>query len=295
MIETTRGLPSFSEMYNAFRNRGNLGQAINAGVEGYFGQKSEMSKEALNAANAKEANAHADYYKSQATGGTEKRIPLAALPEGAKMALGQYADAQGTVTESQAKIYLANTAQGAAADKAANDLDLRTKNLEQQTKHQQEMAVVQQQLADLKAALGQSGQELSAAQTVANTTKGASPSLVEKGMGLAGQLATKMGAPKIGEMITPDEVIKANQNAAAMEKLQGISKIPTQIPVADRGVTPPTADMIAPPTPIVPSQNSAKGTRLSPMPVKTREDYDALPVGSWFVDSTGKPTQKKGQ
>ena len=294
-IDTTRGLPSFSEMYNAYKNQGSIGDAIKAGTEGFTSARAAKAKSTLEAANANEANAHADYYKSQAAGGTEKRIPLAALPEGAKAALGQYADANGSVTESQAKIYLANTAQGAASEKATNELNLRTQALEQQTKHQQEMAAVNQQLADLKAALGQSGQELSAAQTVANTTKGAAPSLAEKGMGLAGTLVSKMGAPKLGEMITPDEVIKAQQNAEAVSKLSGIAKMSHEIPPRDRGVTPPTAEMIAPPPPqkVYPLARNAKGTRTSPAPVNSREDYDALPVGAWFVDSTGKPTQKK--
>src|SRR6185295_13972501 len=144
----------------------------------------------------------------------------------------------GTITESQAKIYLSNTAQGAASEKAANELALREQALAEQTKHQQEMTAVQQQLADLKAALGQSGQELGAAQTIANTTKGAAPSLAQKIVGKIGQ-ATGVDA------IVPDEYIKAQQNAEALNKLSGVAGMSHQIPPAERGVTPPTADMIA--------------------------------------------------
>lgn len=289
-IETTRGLPSFSEMYSAFKNRGSLGDAITAGTQAFTGARAARSKSDLEAANAEEALAHADVYKRQAQGGIEKRIPLAALPEGAKEALAAYADEMGTITESQAKIYLSNTAQGAASEKAANELALREQQLAQQTKHQQEMAAVNQQLADLKAALGQSGQELSAAQTVANTTKGASPSLAQKLMGKIGE-ATDMPS------LVPTEYTRAQQNAAALEKLSGTANIPTTIPIAERGVTPPTAEMIAnPPTPkpqrVYPLQGKSKGTRNSPTPVKSQADYDALPVGAWFVDSTNKPTQK---
>ena len=72
-IDTTRGLPSFSEMYNAYKNQGSIGDAIKAGTEGFTSARAAKAKSTLEAANANEANAHADYYKSQAAGGTDGR------------------------------------------------------------------------------------------------------------------------------------------------------------------------------------------------------------------------------
>lgn len=292
-IDPTRNLPSFSEMYSAFRNQGSIGDAINAGTKGFTDARAAKSKSALEAANAQEATAHAKYYESQASSGGEKRLDPGTLGPEAAAALNPYVGPDGKVSDAVAKLYLQKTGQSAAGEKAANDLALKQQMFEQNTKHQQEMQTVQQQLADLKAALGQSGQELSATTTVANSTKGANPSLVQKGMGLAGALVSKMGAPNLGEAMTPDEVIKAQQNAAALEKLSGIGKIDHQIPVAERGVTPSTAEMIAPPQKVYPLQRAAKGTKNSPAPVNSRADYDALPVGAWFVDSKGIPTQKQ--
>lgn len=66
-IDATRGLPSFSEMYSAFKNRGGLADAITAGFQGFESGRAGAAKAQESAANveltrakAKEAMANAN-------------------------------------------------------------------------------------------------------------------------------------------------------------------------------------------------------------------------------------------
>lgn len=279
-IETTRGLPSFSEMYAAFKNKGSIADSINAGVGGYFEGKKEQADVNKKNAEAVEAKSHGKYYDAQVNGGIDKKVPLASLSDEARAKLAPYVDANGMIPEAAAKVYLSTTAQGQAADKATSELELKQKALEEQTKHQKEMTDIQQQLATLKEALGQKGQALSAAQTVATTNKSADPSLLETLAGKAGEALNMPG-------IVPSEYKRAKQFDAATETLSGTAGIKSSEPQVTPSPTPAPAPAAVQPPPVV--QKPGK-----PVAVYTEDDYNKLKPGASFIDGSGK-VKIKGQ
>lgn len=298
-IDPTRGLPSFSEMYNAYKNQGSLGDSIKAGTEGFMSARAAKAKSDLEGANSREADAHARYYDAQATGGITKKVSAASLTDEVrnKLAAAGAIDADGNVSEASAKVAMQGSKQEGDANAMSEKLAHQQELFEQNKRHQADSLAMQQQLAELKAQVSGANTANNAATTIANTNKNAEPTLVEK---LGGLAAKAVGKPQW----VPDEVQRLDRFNAANDQLAGTAGMshtaPSAQPVApaDAGVTPPTADMIAnPPAPkrIFPAKGQGKGTESSPAPVKSKADYDKLPVGAWFVDATGKPTQKKAK
>lgn len=114
-IDTTKGLPSFSEMYAAMKNQGSLGEALKSGFEGYqSGVKANMaadtarSEQELRAAQAQEALA-----KAKSLGvPKEARILLSSLPQEAQDMLVGQSDENGTVAKASAMMAYSTTEQG---------------------------------------------------------------------------------------------------------------------------------------------------------------------------------------
>lgn len=244
-LDATRGLPSFSEMLSAFRNRGSLADGLKAGLAGYekgvgmaAAEKKAASDQRLQGAQTEEALAKAESLRS---GGTKKRIPLAALPEAAKTALAAYADEAGTVAEEAAKIYLSTTEQGGKNDRANEMLKLQQERLAAEQKAAEERAALQAELTRVREESGVASRELNAAKTVAETTSRAeAPTMLESGI-----------ISPVKEFITGDplsSVLAQRQNKAAMEKLSqtgGISPQP-----APRPALAPSKPKIQPKNPV---------------------------------------------
>lgn len=275
-INTTRGLPSFSEMYNAFKNRGSLADVINAGVKGYTEGSAAVSKAKKEAAEAREADAHADYYKFQSQGGGQKFVELGGMDDAARTALGPYAK-DGKVDETTYKMYLATTKQGQDANKAQEQLEQKQRELAQQAKHQEEMAALKEQIATMQNQLGQSNQELNAAQTVANvTSKEADPTLFERGVSFVKE---SVGGDPLGS------VLAERQKKAALKKL---SERGGMAPASTPNVTPSAEQLMTQPAPQPQRVPRPMGKSNKPVAVYTQEDYDKLPMGQSYIDSTGK-------
>lgn len=228
-IDATRGLPSFSEMLTAFRNKGSLADTLKAGLAGYekgVGIKAAAAKEAseasLRAAQAEEAKAKAESLRTPKA----KRVPLAALPETIKPSLAPYVDSEGMVPEEAAKVALGTTKQGQDADAASRELKLREDALAQRIEAAKKEAELRAEINRIREESGAASRELNAAKTVAETTgRMDSPPLLEKAI-----------ISPIKEALTGDPtaaVLAQRQNKAAMEKLAqtgGITPQPQAMP-----------------------------------------------------------------
>ena len=220
-IDATRNLPSFSEMLQAFRNRTSLGQTLKAGFEGYekgVGMKQAAEKEAseaaLRKAQADEASAKAESLRS---GGTKKRVPLAALPEGIKPQLAGFVDSEGMVPYEAAQVALSTTEQGRKTDQATRDLEMRQKAFEEQQRHAKEMEAAQAQIQALKEQLGPQGQQITAAKAVAESAgKVEPPTLLGRGVSAVKEAVT--GSPL-------ESVLAERQRKAAEAKLAEIANL----------------------------------------------------------------------
>lgn len=226
-LDALHGLPSFSEMLQAFKNRTSLGETLQTGLAGYekgVGMKTAAAKEVsesdLRSAQAEEARAKA---KNLGSTTSKKRVPLAALPETIKPQLASYVDEEGMVPYEAAQVALSTTEQGRKAEGANKELEMRQQQLEQSRKSQEENLALRQQIADLQAQLGPKAQELSAARAVVEATgKQEAPSLLQKGVS-----AVKEGLG--GQPL--ESVLNERMQSAATKKLAEMGRI-----------TPPSAE-----------------------------------------------------
>lgn len=226
-LDATRGLPSFSEMLQAFRNRTSLGETLQAGLAGYekgvglAAKSKEAASEAdLRTAQADEARAKAESLRA---GGTKKRVPLAALPESIKPQLAAYVDAEGMVPEEAAKVALGTTEQGRKTESATKELELRQKAFEEQQRSAKEREDMQAQIQALREELGRRGQDITAARAVAETAgKVEPPTLLERGASFIKEGVT--GQPL-------DAVLAERQRQAATQKLSELSGITPNQPM----------------------------------------------------------------
>lgn len=224
-IDATRGLPSFSEMLSAFRNRGSLASALNAGVQGVekgigiaqTGAKN-ASQQRLETAQTGEAEAHGRYYDAQAAGGAQKKVPLAALPESIKPQLAAYVDAEGNVPEAAAKVALATTEQGGKAERAAEMLKVQQEALDERTKSQARQAQLEAELNRIREESGNEQRSITANKGVIEATKDASPTLLQRGVNFVKEGVT--GQPL-------DVVLQERQNRAATEALARKGGVPS--------------------------------------------------------------------
>ncbi len=93
-IDATKGLPSFSEMYNAYKNRGNLGDVLKAGVTSYYQGKDEANKAKYIQSEAAKNQAEAAYNQAHAKmlAGSQGIIRLDQITDPTEKAtLAQYA------------------------------------------------------------------------------------------------------------------------------------------------------------------------------------------------------------
>lgn len=267
-INPTRNLPSFSEMYSAFKNRGGLGETLQTGVNAFNSGMEAAGKAKLQAAETKKAEAEAKKASMPKSEGVVRIDQIVDPKE--KADLLQYAQPndQGLLVV-PISTYSAVTKRGMGQE----TLDLKTQLAEQAAKAQTEAAANQARLAKvaeekaaLQATLGPQAQALTAASRLAEEAgKVGAPTMLQRGVSFVKEAVT-------GEPLA--SVLAERQGKAARQKLSEIG-----------GVNPvDEATGINVPAPSLPTVN-------------TTEEYNALPPGSRYQDSYGniatKPAKKR--
>lgn len=264
-INSTRNLPSFSEMYSAFKNRGGLGDALQAGVTGFNEGAAAQSKENLQASEAEKNRAEAKAKAAPKEGVI--RLDQILDPK-EKEALAQYAspNEQGLLVL-PISTYNAVTkrGQGQEALDLKNQLVLeQAKAAEERAANQARLAKVAEEKAALQAQLGPRAQELSATRSLAEEAgKVESPTLLQRGASFIKEKVT--GKPL-------SSVLAERQGEAARAKLADFGQVN---PVDE-------ATGINVPEPALPTVNST-------------EEYNALPAGTKYKDSYGNIATKPGK
>jgi hypothetical protein len=265
-IDSTKGLPSFSEMYSAYKNRGGLGDVINAGVSGYYDAKAAKSKENLQASEAEKNRAAAKKDLMPKEEGVIRLDQI--LDPKEKQDLMQYAkpNDQGLLVL-PISTYNAVTkrGQGQEALDLKNQLTLaQQQQAEERAKNAQELTRIQQEKADLQAQLGPRAQELSATSRLAEEAgKVDAPTLLQRGV--SGVKEAFGGKPL-------ESVLAERQGSAARSKLSEIGKV----------------------NPVDESQGIGVFNSKTPT-VNTSEEYDALKPGTVYRDSYGNIATKPGK
>ncbi len=241
-IDPLRGLPSFSEMYNAYKNRGGLGQALQGGIDAYTEGRAAKSKENLQSAEAEKNRADAKHY---ATPKSESFVRLDQISDPAeKAALAQYAspDAQGVMTL-PISTYNAVTkrSQGQEA------IDLKNQLAQAQAERNQQLAEkdralqkVAEEKASLQAQLSPVNQTINAAKDLASSAATVdAPTPIGR---LGSLLKEKVLPPALGGGTPTSAVAAERQGEAARTALQGIVShtAPTKLNTVDQaiGITP---------------------------------------------------------
>ena len=169
-INSTRNLPSFSEMYSAFKNRGGLGETIQTGVNAFNQGMEAQSKANLQSAEAEKARADAKKASMPKAEGVVRIDQI--LDPKEKADLAQYAQPndQGLLVV-PISTYNAVTKRGLGQD----TLDLKNQLALAEAKAQEEraanaarLAKVAEEKAALQAQLGPQAQQLSATRTLAD-------------------------------------------------------------------------------------------------------------------------------
>lgn len=318
-LNVTQGLPDFNQMVEAQKNRVNLGQALQTGVNEYQQARNFSVKRALEKAEAQKATSEAGFY-----GRKENLVPLSSLtPDEQKT----YADAvQVDPVTGVRGIPTSNLLAGrnsALTALAEEKNKLEAQHLKTEADLGQQLADVKQQMADVTAAHGKAALHTAGLQTVAETGSKAKPGLIEQLVGMTAQ-GLKNVAPGVSGALTSlspgytaqQTGLKAQQqlvgqpapgdvNSNASSAPNGIPKVNyplspkatvTQAPPPPTAVT-PTSDVagslpaaqpldLGTSRPSTASPTSINGQR--PVPVYSQEDYDALPDGSMYVDSSGQ-------
>lgn len=221
-IETTRGLPSFSEMYQAYKNRGNIGQALEAGVTGYLEGKASTAGTKNKVAEANKYNAEAESLRNKISNPTSGMFDVRAL-EG-KLPPDQYElllKTASPVSLTDPGRYISNAEAG------------------------QYIRLLGQEAATNSAnaghALTEQGQELSAASKGVDINKGPEPTAFEVGrtalgegiqkssgsvasIPIIGGLAAK-GFDLIGGLMKASSVEKQRARAPFVAKITDIAKV----------------------------------------------------------------------
>lgn len=190
-INSTRGLPSFAEMYEAYKNRGSLGQSLQAGVEGLKSGIEIARKGKETDAEAKLKNAQALKAETDAKRPKEGFIRIDQIIDPREKAdLAQYATAneEGVLVVPQST-YNAVTKRGQGAE----TLDLKAKLAAQQAEADAARIKAEQERLALQQELGPRAQATSAA----------------KGLG---ELASKVDAPTI-----PNRILSFGKETIGME------------------------------------------------------------------------------
>lgn len=261
-IDPTRNLPSFSEMYQAYKNRGGLGQALQGGLNAYTGQKKQVAEESKDNASAQQSLAEASYYKNKANSPAEKKVPVSALPQQVQSSVLPYADEQGLVPLSVAQVASGTNKQGLDASAKEKELAAREAALTEAERHNKERDALQAELNNTKQQLGAAQQELSAANTVADiTSKAEPPSLLNRGVSAAREF--------LGQGPTED-VLNERLKQAALQKLQERGGM------AQAGGAPSPA--LAP----APARQPAKAVVIDGSPASEKV-YNALPKGATYT------------
>lgn len=209
-INSTRGLPSFSEMYSAFKNKGSLGETLQAGVEGYKTgvemkrkNAAQESQSALEQAQAKKALHEATTEKA-----TFVRIDQITDPK-EKAELAQYA------TPNTEGIMVVPTSTYNAVTKrtqGAEMLDLKAQHDAAMAAKDADLARAAQEKQALLNEIGPKAQSISAAKGLAESAgKVGEPSL-------AGRLVNPLQKLVTGTDIS--SVAAEKQREAANARLQ---------------------------------------------------------------------------
>jgi hypothetical protein len=288
-IDTTRNLPSFSEMYNAFKNRGNIGEAINAGTQGYFTAKNDMSKRDLQASEAHKNEAEAEYNRTHAKMLQQNtgviRLDQITDPK-EKADLAQYA-----TPNAEGILIVPLSTYNAVTHKQQNAeaLDLKKQLNDTVAKHNQDIATKDQQLAAiaqekaaLQAQLGPKAQAISANRDLATSAGSVEPpTLLQRGVSFIKEAAG--GSPLTS-------VLAERQAEAARAKLAQLGGADTGTPSPTPSPTPaPTANPVDEATGINIPKNSKIPT------IDTTDDFNKLPPGSQYYDSYGNLATKPGK
>lgn len=291
-IDPTRGLPSFTEMYNAYKNRGSLGDAVNAGVSGFMEAKAATSKQAKEAAETQEATSHAKWYETQAKGGGQKTVSAASLPDEVRERLAKAGaiDEQGNTLESSAKIAMQGTKQESDAASAADKLAAQMAAFEQKKAHDAEVSKITAERDADRAKFTGNQQEMDAARTVANvTSKETPPGIGDKIWNAVQKPFTKEDTATILNDKQKHAAINALTQKGGFAVGQSKPQVTPSTEQLMAGAHTP-APMTPAPTPLVPRSAAKPG---KPKPVFTQEDINALQEGASFIDGSGKVKIKK--
>ncbi len=281
-IDTTRGLPSFSEMYSAFKNKGNLGEVLKAGVTGYNDATNDRSKRDLQAAEAEKNRAEAKKASMPKSEGVVRIDQI--LDANEKAALAQYAqpNEQGLLVV-PISTYNAVTkrSQGQDALDLKNQLVLeQSKSAEERAANQARLAKVAEEKAALQAQLGPKAQEISATRSLAEEAgKIEAPTLLQRGASFIKEKVT--GKPL-------SSVLAERQGEAARAKLATLGNV--------NGGPQPGEPL--PKGPVVPNPvDEATGNVFNAKipTVNSTEEFNKLPAGSQYYDSYGNLATKPGK
>ncbi len=278
-INATRGLPSFSEMYSAFKNRGSLGEALQGGFKAYDEGRAATSKENLQASEAEKNRAEAK--AKSAPKEAFVRLDQILDPK-EKQDLAQYAtpNDQGVMVL-PVSTYNAVTKRGQGQEtlELKNQLALADqKAAEERATNAARLSQVAEEKAALQAQLGPEAQEISATRSLAEEAgKVEAPTLFQRGASFIKEKVT--GKPL-------SSVLAERQGEAARAKL------------ATLGNVGPQAGEPLPKGPIVPNPvDEATGSTFnSKIPtINSTEEFNKLPAGSQYYDSYGNLATKPGK
>lgn len=281
-IDATRGLPSFSEMYGAYKNRGGLADAINAGVSGFeSGMKMTSDKKQAQAEIAlKNAQAQEALGKATKDPNASKMDirPFAATMDPGAFELLKAGATMGPngelLIDKSASPQIASTYNAAQANKTDRERLAQQLDIEKEKVKREEA----KNAADI--ANAEKGRELQAVD-LANRAKGTP---VSRAQGFAASAAEAV-APIMPEFIgnplldlTADtrKAVSTNKQIEATKSL-GQDILAQNLSKKTVGQSP----------------KKGPGSKTSPIPVYTDEDHAAVPSGSWFVDGTGVATLKR--
>lgn len=101
------------------------------------------------------------------------------------------------------------------------------------------------------------------------------------------EAADKQYFPQLGD--SPQAIAqKKKLRELVQSEMRGIGTPPSvELPFAGE-ISPPPGNATQPPPP------QGQGTQEAPIPVQSQPEYDALPPGSWYIDSSGVPKRKRG-